>query len=149
MIRMFSTVLNMSIASSIVILAVLLLRLFLKRAPRIFSYTLWSVVFLRLLCPLLPETNWGIIPDFSFIEAGAGTNLWTVGEDRQSAERLRFLYESVANEKVQIKEAGIETSEFPKTETDALMKVKGVWTFAGGIYFASSIHLLLYDLASY
>lgn len=149
MIRMFITILNMSIASSIVILAVLLLRPFLKRAPRIFSYILWFVVFLRLLCPFLPETNWGIIPDFSFIEAGAGTTLWTVGEDRQSAERLRLLYESVANEKVQIKEAGIETSEFPKTEADALMKVKGTWTFAGGIYFAGCILLLLYGLVSY
>ena len=149
MIRMFIIILNMSIASSIVILAVLLLRLFLKRAPRIFSYILWIVVFLRLLCPFLPETNWGIIPDFSFIEAWAGTNLWTVGEDRQSAERLRLLYESVANDKVQIKEAGIETSEFSKTAADALMKVKGVWTFAGGIYFAGCILLLLYGLVSY
>ena len=149
MIRMFITILNMSIASSIVILAVLLLRLFLKRAPRIFSYILWIVVFLRLLCPFLPETNWGIIPDFSFIEAGAGTNLWTVGEDRQSAERLRLLYESVANEKVQIKEAGIETGEFSKTSADALMKVKGAWNFAGGIYFAGCIFLLLYGLVSY
>ena len=149
MIRMFITVLNMSIASSVVILAVLLLRLFLKRAPRIFSYILWIVVFFRLVCPFLPETNWGIIPSFSFIEAGAGTNLWTVGEDRQSAERLRLLYESAADEKVQIKEAGMETSEFPKTAADALMKVKGAWTFAAGIYFAGCILLLLYGLISY
>ena len=43
---------NWSFTASIVICAVLLLRLALKKAPRIFSYVLWGIVLLRLLCPV-------------------------------------------------------------------------------------------------
>ena len=34
------------------LLLVMLARLILKRAPKIFSYALWSVVLFRLLCPV-------------------------------------------------------------------------------------------------
>lgn len=50
--QIFIRVLNMSLTSSVVILAVLLARLALKRASRIFSYALWAVVLFRLLCPV-------------------------------------------------------------------------------------------------
>lgn len=50
--NLFSTVLNMSMTGSIVILLVMLARLILKRSPKIFSYALWSVVLFRLLCPV-------------------------------------------------------------------------------------------------
>jgi beta-lactamase regulating signal transducer with metallopeptidase domain len=45
-------VLNMSLTASMVILFVLLARLVLKRAPKVFSYLLWAVVLFRLLCPV-------------------------------------------------------------------------------------------------
>lgn len=45
-------VLNMSITSAYVILAVLLLRLALKGLPKKYSYALWSVVGFRLVCPV-------------------------------------------------------------------------------------------------
>ena len=48
----FLKVLNMSITASYVILAVLLLRLALRRAPRKYSYALWAVVGFRLCCPI-------------------------------------------------------------------------------------------------
>lgn len=49
---LFSQVSNMSMTGSVVILLVMLARLLLKRSPKIFSYTLWSVVLFRLLCPV-------------------------------------------------------------------------------------------------
>lgn len=45
-------VINMSITGGVVILAVLVLRMLLRRAPKIISYCLWSVVLFRLLCPV-------------------------------------------------------------------------------------------------
>lgn len=50
--KLFSTVVNMSMTGSIVILLVVLARFFLKRMPKIFSYALWAVVLFRLLCPV-------------------------------------------------------------------------------------------------
>lgn len=50
--NLFSQVLNMSMTGSVVILLVMLARLILRRAPKIFSYALWAVVLFRLLCPV-------------------------------------------------------------------------------------------------
>ena len=49
---LFPAVVNMSITASVAVCAVLLARLALRRAPRIFSYVLWAVVLFRLLCPV-------------------------------------------------------------------------------------------------
>lgn len=45
-------ILNMSFTAAIVIILVLLARLPLKKAPKIFSYALWAVVLFRLFCPV-------------------------------------------------------------------------------------------------
>lgn len=50
--RVALPILNMSITAGIIILVVLLVRVLLKRAPKIFSYALWGIVLFRLLCPI-------------------------------------------------------------------------------------------------
>ncbi len=65
--RLFLVILNMSISASFCILAVILVRLLLARAPKIFSYLLWAVVIIRLICPVLPETDFGLIPNVRLV----------------------------------------------------------------------------------
>lgn len=48
----FETVLEMSATASVVIAAVLLVRLLLRRAPKKIAYALWSAAGFRLLCPV-------------------------------------------------------------------------------------------------
>ena len=50
--EIFPQILNMSLTASVIICVVLLCRLLLKRAPKIYSYILWSVVIFRLFCPV-------------------------------------------------------------------------------------------------
>lgn len=50
--RIFVTVVNMSIAASWVITAILLVRLILRRAPKKYSYVLWAAAGFRLCCPV-------------------------------------------------------------------------------------------------
>lgn len=50
--EIFTAVLNMSITGSLIICAVMLIRLCLKRLPRKFSYALWLIPAVRLLCPV-------------------------------------------------------------------------------------------------
>ena len=52
--------LNMSLTASVAIVFVLLLRLMLKKAPKIISYALWAVVLLRLLCPVSIESSFSL-----------------------------------------------------------------------------------------
>lgn len=52
LVKIFILVLNMTLTGSVAILAVILARFLFKKAPRIFSYALWTVVLFRLLCPV-------------------------------------------------------------------------------------------------
>lgn len=60
--EVFLNVLDMSLVGSLVIGCVLLARLLLKKAPRVLSYALWSVVLFRLLCPVTVETTFSVLP---------------------------------------------------------------------------------------
>lgn len=61
--RLFMQILGMSLRGSLVILAVMLVRLLLKKAPKIYSYLLWSVVLFRLLCPVSIPAPISVVPE--------------------------------------------------------------------------------------
>lgn len=58
----FISVLNMSAAASVAAVAVIAARLPLTKAPKIFSYALWAVVLLRLVCPVHFESPVSLMP---------------------------------------------------------------------------------------
>lgn len=60
--NLFLKILNMSIAASYLVIAVVLLRLMLKKAPRWTFVLLWGIVALRLLCPFSIESMMSLIP---------------------------------------------------------------------------------------
>ena len=49
--ELFLKIINMSISASWLILAVLILRLVLKKAPKWVNVLLWGIVAVRLICP--------------------------------------------------------------------------------------------------
>lgn len=59
---LFLKIINMSIAASWLILAVLLLRLVLKKAPKWVNVLLWGIVAVRLLCPFSFESALSLVP---------------------------------------------------------------------------------------
>ena len=58
----FLTIINMSISASWIVLAVLLLRLLLKKAPKWITVLLWGIVAVRLICPFTIESVMSLIP---------------------------------------------------------------------------------------
>ena len=60
--EVFLKIINMSISASWLVLAVLLLRLVLKKAPRWISVLLWGFVAIRLICPISIESMLSLIP---------------------------------------------------------------------------------------
>lgn len=60
--QVFRVILNISYTGGIVILAVLLLRMFLKKGPKWISYALWGVVLFRLVCPFSMESALALLP---------------------------------------------------------------------------------------
>lgn len=55
------SILNMSITASYVAVAVILARVLLRRAPKIFSYMLWSAVMIRLILPVSFTSSFSIL----------------------------------------------------------------------------------------
>lgn len=62
MTALFLKLLNMSISAGWLILAVMVLRLVLRRAPKWISCVLWALVAVRLLCPLSIESALSLLP---------------------------------------------------------------------------------------
>ena len=59
----FLAVVNMSISASWIVLAVLILRLLLKKAPKWIAVLLWGIVALRLICPFSIESVLSLMPN--------------------------------------------------------------------------------------
>ena len=66
-------ILNMSLTASIVIVFVLLARVLLKKAPKIFSYALWAVVLFRLVCPVSFSAEFSLLGIFNAPPATNGS----------------------------------------------------------------------------
>ena len=60
--QIFLTVINMSISASYIVLAVLFLRLLLKKAPKWITVVLWGIAAVRLICPFSIESVLSLLP---------------------------------------------------------------------------------------
>ena len=67
----FLKLFNMSITASWVIMAVILLRFFLRRAPKWLRCILWAIVAVRLVCPFSFESVFSLIPSAEIISPTA------------------------------------------------------------------------------
>ena len=59
----FPDLMDINLTATIVIIFVICIRQFLKRAPKIFSYALWGIVLLRLLVPVSIESPMSFVPE--------------------------------------------------------------------------------------
>lgn len=78
--RIFLTVLNMSFTAGYCIVAVILIRFFLKRHPKIFSYLLWSVVLFRLLCPFSISSSYSLLRVDTDLLSGGTIYTWNIND---------------------------------------------------------------------
>ena len=72
---LFLKIVNMSISASWIVLAVLLLRIVLKKAPKWINCILWGIVGLRLIMPLSLESVFSLIPSPQTISPEIMTNV--------------------------------------------------------------------------
>jgi len=60
----FIKLINMSVAAGWLILAVILLRTLLRKAPKWLICVFWGIVAIKLACPFSIESKWSLIPSF-------------------------------------------------------------------------------------
>ena len=70
MTELFLDIVNMSISAGWLVLAVLALRLILKKAPKWVNVLLWGIVAVRLICPFSIESALSLIPSKETISPG-------------------------------------------------------------------------------
>lgn len=58
--KLFWKLIEMSLMASFCVAVICVIRLFLKKAPKIYSYLLWSIVALRLICPFGVESSFSL-----------------------------------------------------------------------------------------
>lgn len=75
----FRTVLNMSITGAYIAVAIMILRLFMKKLPKKYSYLLWAILGIRLLCP------------FSFSSAVSVFNVLVTEKPEVSYGQMEFI----------------------------------------------------------
>lgn len=126
---------NRSITAGWLILAVMALRLLLKRAPKWMSCLMWTLVAFRLVCPLSLESVFSLIPSRE-----------TVQHDMAAASEpvidsgVRFVDNAVNQV--------IRKSAPPRPEVSA--NPLQIWLFAASvIWIAGVAAMLLYALAAY
>lgn len=72
--EVFLKIINMSISASWLVLVVLVLRFFLKKAPKWVNILLWGIVAIRLICPFSFESVLSLIPSAKTIPLNIGTD---------------------------------------------------------------------------
>ncbi len=158
MVKLFIPVMNMSITASFVVIAVILIRLCLKKAPRIFSYLLWIPVLVRFLIPVSLESDFGIIPAVS-VSREEETYTRKETEAARSEEALQDNAPAEGEpvylpaEKVRETEYIYKTEEGSPTEVRIAGKsfeiTPGVMKALAFLWGLTALLLILYETVSY
>ena len=74
----FTKIFNISVTASMLIIAVILLRLILKNAPKWTRYILWLLVALRLVIPFTFESPFSLVPNAQAINSTSNSSTITV-----------------------------------------------------------------------
>ena len=147
--RLYMGVLDMSKTAAIVIAVVLLVRLLLKRTPKVFSYALWAVVLFRLICPVSLETTVSIVPQLPATSSG-----YTLADEPiDFAGAGIAAYQAVGD----LLNGGLGVQHIPTTEMseDGMTRYVttdwwSVWILFGKyVWAAGMVFMLLYSAISY
>lgn len=137
----FFAVLNMSITASISILVILLARIILKRAPKIFSYALWAVVLFRLLCPISLTSKFSLMGLFSTPTTQTG-RIEYVSLNAPSTEPPAIVDDAPAPDLNQTADNRVEQSEAPEEDcVDVLASIASI-VWVCGVAAMLVFHLL-------
>lgn len=141
----FMKICNMSLTATYCIVAVILLRLLLKRQPKIFSYLLWSVVLFRLLCPVSISGSYSLLRmDTDLISQEKLTGYRESGIVAWQGTTLSDDIQEMDENGINGATAVIAESGF--YEWEAAQRVYKAFTVGGWIWIAGMILLIAYSV---
>lgn len=157
--KVFLEVINMSLTASIVIVAVILARLLLKKAPKIYSYVLWSVVLFRLLCPFSFSADFslfGVVENASTeqgrIEYISGDVSNTVNTNNMLSQKDNDASDTAINIEAPDNindNTNINSSVDTLTEENSIISDTNIIEIGAGIWIAGILVILAYSIVSF
>lgn len=137
----FIEILNMSLTASVIIAAVFVARIFLKRVPRIYTYVLWGIVLFRLLCPVSFEMDMsllGILQSEHAIEGRMEYIPQDIGYQLEPEIRMPI---EATNELI--------NGSLPAGNSEGSVNPLQIWLYLGSrIWILGMAGMLLYSVAS-
>ena len=131
----FLKIVNMSITASWLVLAVIVVRLLLKKAPKWINVLLWGMVGIRLICPFSFESSFSLIPSAETVPS----NIFYT--DTPTIHSGVAAFNSVVNP--------IISESLAPTVGASVNPVQIISTAASLIWIAGIIIMLLYTVISY
>lgn len=142
LLEMLSGIVNMSMTASIVIIAVLLLRLVLRKAPKVYSYLLWFIVLFRLLCPVSISSAVSLMGMFDAPVTEEGVITYIPYADNLGREVTAVNFEIIPDGLVSEE---MHSAEKPETTYD----LQEVLVVTGGVLWSAGVvALLIYSIFS-
>jgi len=139
----FMTVLNMSVTASYVTLAVLAARFLLRKAPKLFSYALWSIVLFRLICPVSFSSGFSLL---GLIGSNQVDNTFSA---QYIPRKIGLMAVPQVNTGIDSVNAGINAA-LPAATPYVSINPMQVWiSLAGLIWLAGMVVMLGYAIFSY
>jgi beta-lactamase regulating signal transducer with metallopeptidase domain len=130
-------ILNMSLSASCVALIVILVRLLLRKAPKIYSYALWAVVFFRLVCPFSIQLPVSAVP----VQPRTIPHDIVYSESPSIQSGMPAVDHAV--------NTAIESSLPPASSINSVNPVQIVLEIGAYLWLAGVLALLLYGVISY
>ena len=140
---LFITVVNMSITASCVAISVILVRLLLKKAPKIFSYILWAPVLFRLVCPFSFNSEFSF---FNLINLNAkqGSGAYEFVPQNIGLMQMPAIQSSIGGHD------GAVNASLPEAVPAASVNPMEIWmTVFSLIWIFGVIALFIYSIISY
>ena len=137
--KLFVGILNMSLTACIIIPVVIALRFLLRKAPKLFSYILWSVVLFRLICPVSFSAAFSLLGAFHAPKTESGQisyiSVDTAGIPAEAKDQELLAVSPVQD--------GAALEKTPAAEPMVSAVIIGSWIWAAGV-----LALLIYSVAT-
>lgn len=135
--KIFTVICERGISAGYVILAVIVLRLLFRKSPRWVMGILWALVALRLICPIVVESPFSVVPKeppFDVVQQGDTDKETSNLKSEQQINNLADQNQTFSKQVVEIKEHAAEqdaTKDFrtDKRKTDSKKMLSTIWLF--------------------
>ena len=146
MTSLFTTILDMSIIASYVAIAVIVIRVFLKKVPKIFSFILWLPVLIRLVMPFSFNSRISI---FGIIKPEAQNSTGIVKFAQNNIGLIQNPIVDVGANELNNSAATTVSSATSATSVASVNHIPSIMEIASYIWVIGIVVLLIYSIFSY